>query len=527
MVSERGNAMHCRCVDASCLDRGVACGECDEDGYATSARRRLKRRADGTVQDIDDQQVFKVKKTKTGVRLVPIFGRIDWKGAQGFAAMRLLLSCLGADGEYVLWDSEKNEEMDVAGWRKRKYRSKSKLSVWHWVCKETVTSTSISSLTHKGQSIGCSCNLSLANHWRHRRAEVALMGKERGFMVVTDEKEWLKTCTGCDYCPIFHCIKCNETVTSTCISSLRQGQSIGCSCNLSSAQHWCHRRSEVVCMGEERGFVVVTNEEEWLKACTGKGYCPTFRCKKCDETVTSSTINHLRWGRSIGCSCNLNSAKHWRYRRSEVVLIGEERGFVVVTDEEEWRNGCTGKEYCPTFRCIKCNKTVTSTSVHSLSSGQSIGCHCRKRTEGKLFDWLNERFPPESGVIVSTQYRGPKTTRDHWTHFDFYLTFPDGFEVLVELDGAQHFWISNGWHTDDGCERDLLKEEWAVQRGLCVIRVLQEDVWYDRLDWQGWLVRSIAAARSGEPQPITPDAPEYRSHESAYVRLRDHSCNGL
>jgi len=52
------------------------------------AWRPLKRRADGTVQDIDDRQVFKVKKTKTGVRLVPKFGRMDWKGAQGFASHR-------------------------------------------------------------------------------------------------------------------------------------------------------------------------------------------------------------------------------------------------------------------------------------------------------------------------------------------------------------------------------------------------------------------------------------------------------
>lgn len=138
-----------------------------------------------------------------------------------------------------------------------------------------------------------------------------------------------------------------------------------------------------------------------------------------------------------------------------------------------------------------------------------------------MYDWLRTRFP--DAATNYGKYRGPVTACGGKTHFDFHLTFPDGFEVLVELDGAQHFWTSNGWHTDDGCERDLLKEEWAVQRGLCVIRVLQEDVWNDRLDWQGWLVRSIAAARSGEPRPITPDAPEYRSHESAYVRLRGHS----
>ena len=76
----------------------------------------------------------------------------------------------------------------------------------------------------------------------------------------------------------------------------------------------------------------------------------------------------------------------------------------------------------------------------------------------------------------------------------------------------------------DACKRDLLKEEWAIQQGLCVVRVLQEDVWDDRFDWQGWLIDSIASARTGEPRVFTPDAPEYRSSESGYVRLHIGLC---
>jgi very-short-patch-repair endonuclease len=108
------------------------------------------------------------------------------------------------------------------------------------------------------------------------------------------------------------------------------------------------------------------------------------------------------------------------------------------------------------------------------------------------------------------------------THFDFLITFSDGFRVILELDGAQHFWNTLKYFSDDGCERDLLKETWALQQGLCVIRVLQEDVWNDRLDWQGWILRSIEAARECRAARVfTPDAPEYRSNESAYVKLHE------
>ena len=355
----------CRCPDAGCLDRNIQCGECDEDGYPATARRRLKRRA-GNVQDIDDQQLFRVKKTKTGERLVPTFDEpIKWSSAKGFAAMLLILSCLGAEGEYVLWDPERNQEMDEEGWRKRAFGAKDKPSIWHRACNQTVTSTSISSL-QRGQSIGCKCHSSHANLWRDRRAEVVQWGKERGFEVVTTEAEWAAQCYG---------------------------------------HHWC-----------------------------------------------------------------------------------------------------------PTLRCIECNMVVTSTSTSSLQRGQSIGCLCRNKTEAKLHEWLHTRFPK---ATITPQQSGPDQTR-----FDFHLTFPDGFEVIIELDGAQHFWVDHDYYTDAGCERDLAKEEWATAVGISVVRVLQEDVWADRLDWQGWLTRSIEAARTGEPRVLTPDAPEYRSSESAYVLLR-------
>ena len=68
----------------------------------------------------------------------------------------------------------------------------------------------------------------------------------------------------------------------------------------------------------------------------------------------------------------------------------------------------------------------------------------------------------------------------------------------------QHHHFSNGT-----CERDLLKEEWAISKGLSVVRVLQEDVWNDRLGWDRYVTDKIEAARLGEPRVFTLDAPEY------------------
>ena len=323
------------------------------------------------VQDIDDKTWFKVKKVQGGKRrLVPHFqGPIPWNSAKGFEAVRLLLSCLGAEGEYVLWDDVAGKEMDVEGWRGRKFGAFSK---------------------------------------------------------------------------------------------------------------------------------------------------PPVRHSTCDEVVTSTRVNHLQQGQGIGCGCNWNMAKHWRHRRWEVVQWGKERGFEVVTTEVDWEDKCVGVYYCPKLRCVECDEVVTSTTVNHLQQGQGIGCSCRKKTEAKLRAWLERRFPD---ATVRSQYRGPKTECNGQTHFDFFLTFRDDFAVLMELDGPQHFGVDKYHFCMEGCERDLLKEEWAIAKGLSVVRVLQEDVWDDKLGWDSHVVRSIEAARWEEPTVYTPPyAPEYLT--GVYAELR-------
>jgi hypothetical protein len=207
---------------------------------------------------------------------------------------------------------------------------------------------------------------------------------------------------------------------------------------------------------------------------------------------------------------------HWRHRRADVVAKGLENGFEVLTTEEEWVDECYGKTYCPKLKCIKCKEVVTSTCIGNFLHG-SLGCGCHNKTEAKLRQWLENKYPD---ATINKQYSGPKTDKNGQTHFDFHLTFPDGSEVLIELDGRQHFWSDQKFYTNEACERDLVKEKWAIAKGVSVVRVLQEDVWVDKLDWQGWLAKSIEDAQSGKPRVFIPVAPEYISHTSAYVQLR-------
>ena len=88
-----------------------------------------------------------------------------------------------------------------------------------------------------------------------------------------------------------------------------------------------------------------------------------------------------------------------------------------------------------------------------------------EKEKGRLQARLQNRG--KEGTTITPQYRGPRAT-----HFDFHLTFPDRFEVLVKLDSPQHFWVSKKHYTVEGCKRDLRKEKWAVSRCLSVVVVM-------------------------------------------------------
>ena len=440
----------------------------DDKGYPVTAQKRVvevtetqvakgspihtlleKLSTERLFKDMDTGQLFKTKVCKGGMRLVPVFLKpVTWKTSEGFQLANLCLSCLGAPGEFQLWNKETGAQLTKPEWAKRGVLGVSKPAIKH---------------------VG----------------------------------------------------GCGETVTTTCLNSLQQGRGIGCKCRKSSAESnlWVNRRPEVVDIADRQDADVLTPPKQWARECKGCHYCPTFYCRKCKETVTTTCLNNLQKGHGIGCKCRRSNAESnlWVNRRPEAVEITDRIEVDVLTPPEQWALECNGSDYCPTFFCRKCKTKVTTTCLSKLQQGQGIGCNCRNKTEGILLKLLVQLFPE---VVITPQFPGPRS--EHGTmHFDFHLKFPDEFTVLVELDGAQHFWKTTYHFSQEGCERDLLKERFATQKGLCVIRLLQEDVWKDRLNWQGFLRRSVDTARIvAQARVFTPDAPAYTSRNSVYMELR-------
>nr|WNL49517.1 hypothetical protein MarFTMF_001 [Marseillevirus sp.] len=71
--------------------------------------------------------------------------------------------------------------------------------------------------------------------------------------------------------------------------------------------------------------------------------------------------------------------------------------------------------------------------------------------------------------------------------FDFCVS-----KTIIELDGRQHYEQVSNWQSPELIQKsDRYKEECAIQNGYSVLRILQDDVWSDKIDWKKLLLEHI------------------------------------
>ncbi|CAE8594935.1 unnamed protein product [Polarella glacialis] len=322
------------------------------------------------------------------------------------------------------------------------------------------------------------------------------------------------------------CRDCGHRTRTTAIQSVRRGKRFACFCT--RAVRWSTPE------GHQRFLELIVKRYGdtcdasrmtlgWWKANVHDRRSKLdITCKTCNHHNTTSTIANLSQGHSFACLCN--GGVRWSTPEGHarmLKIISERFGDkydASVMSWEWWQDHIKGCESKLKVSCKDCRISSTTTCVRSVQQGQGFACGCRHKTEAKVLEWLQGAYGMST---VSWQVPGclnPLTGRT--LPFDFGLF---DSQVLIELDGdIGHF--GEGWpgsaDGDGGVpERDLFKEEWAVETGRVVIRLLQQDVLKDSVDWRNLLQDAVAASVADRrPRVITQDSPKYDA--GRYYELR-------
>jgi len=123
---------------------------------------------------------------------------------------------------------------------------------------------------------------------------------------------------------------------------------------------------------------------------------------------------------------------------------------------------------------------------------QKAGCPlCVNKTEGKLYEILKQSYPS-----ITTQFKQEWCKKISYLPFDFCI--PE-YKIIIELDGPQHFRQVSNWSSPkEQLENDKYKEKYANDNGYSIIRILQEDVFYDTYDWSTELCETIEELKKGD-----------------------------
>lgn len=142
------------------------------------------------------------------------------------------------------------------------------------------------------------------------------------------------------------------------------------------------------------------------------------------------------------------------------------------------------------------------------------GCRCnciRNKTENKVKNYFSTLKDIEFTHQPRFDWcRNPNTTIR--LPFDFY--FPE-YKTIIEIDGLQHFQqVSNWGNLKDTQERDRLKEKLALENGVRIIRLLQWEIWEDKIDWKSEIEKALKAEFKPEIVYLAKNIQVYSSSES-------------
>jgi hypothetical protein len=189
---------------------------------------------------------------------------------------------------------------------------------------------------------------------------------------------------------------------------------------------------------------------EWCGYCANQKLCNNIECNECFYKSFASHPKSKYWSNE-----NLIDARNV-FKRSD------------------------SKTYL--FLCNECN-----CDFEAFPYNISIGAWCPKcvnKTEKILYDFVKSTYELTKRGFVADWCK-------HKRFLPFDIIIPE-LKIIIELDGLQHFKQVSNWKSPEKTQQtDIYKMKCALNNGYHIIRLLQEDVYYNKYNWKYELIKYI------------------------------------
>ena len=268
-----------------------------------------------------------------------------------------------------------------------------------------------------------------APKWQKRFHDFIKILFLRKFILLTTEEEWKEGTKkeGKDFKPNMECPK-GHNVKNTTIDSFvnRNSGCIICSGNVK----WSERYNEFKKICEERNYTLLTTEKEWKEG-TGLNnseFKPKMKCSKYHD-VTNTSI-HCFVNKERGCPICAGN-KWWCERYPEFKEKCEERNYILLTPEREWKDGTKkdGENFKPKMKCDK-EHEVKNTSIGSFISGKGCPCCSRHIPWSELYLEFEEKCAERNYILLTPKDEWKDCTEKEGNNFKPKMKCDKGHEVI-------------------------------------------------------------------------------------------------
>lgn len=187
---------------------------------------------------------------------------------------------------------------------------------------------------------------------------------------------------------------------------------------------------------------------------------------KCD-CGNISEISYNNFKKGARCSqCGGNE----KYIYEDVKNYFKDQECELLISKAEYINSNTIMKY----KCI-CGNISKINFNHFKNKNQRCS-KCKHKTEKIVYGFLEENY---TNIIQQAKFEWCKNKL--YLPFDFLL---DNEKILLEVDGRQHFKQVGKWTSpEDTQERDIFKMNLALKHGYSIIRIFQEDIFNNTIEW--------------------------------------------
>ena len=279
----------------------------------------------------------------------------------------------------------------------------------------------------------------------------------------------------------------------------------------------------------EKSLHDISNKNQFCPYCANQKLCDNNDCESCYEKSFASHERSKNWSEKNELSARQvfkksDSKKH--LLKCEKCTHEFKAILYCVTVLNCFCPYCAHRKLCDNNECKSCyeksfanhEKSKNWSEKNKLSARQVFMCSglkywficdhdhefeirpkhinenkwcskCVNKTEQMLYDWLLKYFQ-SSEIKTQVKFEWCKNDKtDKFLPFDFVI---DHLKIIIELDGEQHFSQIMNWKSPvETLKYDKYKMECANKNNYNVIRLLQEDVYNGKYNWQDRLIELL------------------------------------